>query len=91
MHTFFSQIFPRKLKCALYTEPLVFTCNLHNNTRRQGERNQEKSWLSIIHHFSPRPSVIQFKSYKFTITIENQLHFTYIHTSFSGAPCGAFQ
>ena len=42
MRTFFSQIWPLKSKCALYTEPFVFTLgNLHNNTKSAKSNNSQ--------------------------------------------------
>ena len=39
---FFSQIFPLKSRCALYTEPFVFMLgNLHNNTKSPKSNNSQ--------------------------------------------------
>ena len=42
MRTFFSQIWPLKSRCALYTEPFVFMLgNLHNNTKSAKWNNSQ--------------------------------------------------
>ena len=86
MRTFFSQILPPKLRCALYTEPFVFMLgHLHNNTKSaklnssqfyatSRNKSRQKLYLAL---YITSVNICQWHQLcnLFTITIENLLHF----------------
>ena len=86
MCTFFSQILPPKLRCALYTEPFVFMLgNLHNNTKSAKSnsfqfyatsRNKSRQKVFLAFYITSVHVRQWHQSCNLlTITIENLLHF----------------
>ena len=86
MRTFFSQIFPLKLRCVLYTELFVFMLdNLHNNTKIAMSNNSQfyatsrnKSGQKVclaLYIISVHVCQWHQSCNLFMITIESLLHF----------------
>ena len=89
MRTFFSQILPLKLRCAIYmdyTEPFVFMLgNLHNNTKSAKSnsfqfyatsRNKSRQKVFLALYITSVHVHQCHQSFNlFMITIENLLHF----------------